>query len=1038
MEHFEPSAPFVSVEARDRLQWSERKTPSENVRKSSAFKGVFRCALDELKTGICPQVSGGHKKEIGPDLKTQRDYHGSDGIFSDPPEEKMARGNLHLHPTGPIRWLLTLAMIAAFGCPVSSAVSATPQTFKPAGRESHPAADQRPMASGDTALILSAGTCTGSVLNGTQYVALGGCTLSASGGTPPYTYSWSTSQSYAALVEGLVLNSSTGAITGTVYGQGGYVVNFIVTDSASNTADLQVTIAIAGNNTPQGGCTLFPSDSIFHTPVLGLPVDTSPAIDMSYYSSDTVWPGFGSTPLPQPNGIPYLYIPYNQALEPITTYQYQSYFTEGPWPWYATVEGTQNLSNATNYIGDGHSLLVQESGGGNPCQLWEMWTAQFTGTPYTNGPWSDGSNAYWQNLGSTGARAYEMPPQDNGTSDAAGLPITPLLVTYQEVAAGLVAHPIRFTLPHTLNYHIWPATAQAGYGSCTGGYEDGNGLLDQADPPTSCSSPSAPMGEIFRLKASVANPSCVSSSPQSAIVITALRDYGAILADNGGDHMFLIGTPDAGWNDNDLRCLEQLTFGDFEPVNVSSIIKVSNTTSYQTTSSTPAAATPTFSPGAGTYTSAQTVKISSATPDATIYYTTDGTMPGIGSTKYTAAIPVSASETIEAIAVATGFSQSNVGTAAYLIVNPAVLTSPKPGSTLTSSSAAFAWKSTGATGYSLWLGTTGPGAYNLYDSGETRATSVTVSGLPTNGGTIYARLHSSFGKVTVYSDSTYTAATLVSLTAPPAGSVLAGASVTFTWSAAAGASGYSLWLGSTGAGSYNLYDSHETTATSATANGLPTNGETIYARINTDFNGKALYADSTYKAATLAQSALTSPMPGSTLTGSTVTFSWSATAGVSGYSLWLGSTGVGSYNLYDSHETTATSATAKGLPTNGETIYARLNVIFNGVAQHVNYTYTAITQAAMSAQPVRQAVLVRSAATPGAGSTGTPDPTFLRQYFVRTARERLGAGTGGSTATLTRFATASENVGFGASLKRTRRIKLGTSSQGASPDSLHA
>jgi len=449
------------------------------------------------------------------------------------------------------------------------------------------------------------------------------------------------------------------------------------------------------------------------------------------------------------------------------------------------------------------------------------------------------------------------------------------------------------------------------------------------------------MGEIFRLKASVANPSCAASSPQSAVILTALRNYGAILADNGGDRMYLIGTPDAGWNDNDLRCLEQLTFGDFEPVNVSSLIKVSNTTSYQADSSTLVAATPTFSPAAGTYSSAQSVKISSTTPDSTIYYTTDETTPGTGSTKYTAAIPVSASETIEAIAVATGFSQSNVGTAQYLIVAPAVLTSPKPGSALTSSTAKFAWTSTGATGYSLWLGSTGVGSHNLYSSGETTATSVTASGLPTNGGTIYARLYSTFGKTTVHNDYTYTAATLAAMTSPAAGSVLAGANVTFTWSAAAGATGYSLWLGSTGAGSNNLYDSGETTKTSWTANGLPTNGEAIYARLYTNFNGKALYADYAYKAATLAQSALTSPAPGSTLTGSTVKFTWTTSSGASGYSLWLGSTGIGSNNLYDSGETTGTSATAKGLPTNGEKIYARLNINFNGVAQHVDYTYTA-------------------------------------------------------------------------------------------------
>ena len=81
-------------------------------------------------------------------------------------------------------------------------------------------------------------------------------------------------------------------------------------------------------------------------------------------------------------------------------------------------------------------------------------------------------------------------------------------------------------------------------------------------------------GEIYRLKATVATPACAATSPQAAIIITGFRDYGIILADNG-ETGGLIGTPDARWNDADLACLKSLTLGDFEPVNVSSLI-VSN------------------------------------------------------------------------------------------------------------------------------------------------------------------------------------------------------------------------------------------------------------------------------------------------------------------------------------------------------------------------------------------------------------------------------------------------------------------------------
>jgi hypothetical protein len=82
---------------------------------------------------------------------------------------------------------------------------------------------------------------------------------------------------------------------------------------------------------------------------------------------------------------------------------------------------------------------------------------------------------------------------------------------------------------------------------------------------------SGPMGEVYRLKASVATPACASTSPQANVIITAFRNYGIILADNGSSGG-LIGTPDARWNNNDLACLKSVLLSDFEPVNVSSIM----------------------------------------------------------------------------------------------------------------------------------------------------------------------------------------------------------------------------------------------------------------------------------------------------------------------------------------------------------------------------------------------------------------------------------------------------------------------------------
>jgi hypothetical protein len=123
-----------------------------------------------------------------------------------------------------------------------------------------------------------------------------------------------------------------------------------------------------------------------------------------------------------------------------------------------------------------------------------------------------------------------------------------------------------------LNYWVWPGTETAGVGSCSrGGTSIPTGsLLSQSAPPTSCTM-TGPPGEIYRLKASVATPACASTSPQAAIIIAGFRNYGIILCDNGMTGG-IIGTPDTRWNDNDLQCLTSLTLGDFEPVNVSSLM----------------------------------------------------------------------------------------------------------------------------------------------------------------------------------------------------------------------------------------------------------------------------------------------------------------------------------------------------------------------------------------------------------------------------------------------------------------------------------
>jgi hypothetical protein len=368
----------------------------------------------------------------------------------------------------------------------------------------------------------------------------------------------------------MTLNASTGAVSSALIGgQGTYTPVIVVTDSKNVQATQNVSFAINGSNAFLAN--IFPSSSIFHHRVdaasTNLPVDTSPAAAIySGYQPSTIKPFFGNNSnAPFPNGIPAIEVQWNQTNVAVTTTVYQSYFSSGPIPAYAPVEGTSNST------GDRHVLVYLESGNGNNPALYEMWQGI-----YNNGLWTDSSNALWPNVASNNLTA-----QGQGTSDAAGLPVGPLLVNADEVLGtgtpttpnGTVQHPIRFTVNHMLNYWVWPATQSAGVGSCTasgGGSIATESEISQATPPASCTM-TGPAGEIYRLKASIATPACAASSPQAAIIITAFRNYGIILADNG-DSGGLIGTPDARWNDTDLSCLTNLTLGDFEPVNVSGLM----------------------------------------------------------------------------------------------------------------------------------------------------------------------------------------------------------------------------------------------------------------------------------------------------------------------------------------------------------------------------------------------------------------------------------------------------------------------------------
>jgi serine protease len=280
----------------------------------------------------------------------------------------------------------------------------------------------------------------------------------------------------------------------------------------------------------------------------------------------------------------------------------------------------------------------------------------------------------------------------------------------------------------------------------------------------------------------------------------------------------------------------------------------------------------------------------------------------------------------------------------------AALTTPTPDTStpLTGTRVAFAWTPGNlATQYQFLIGNAGVGSSNLYSSGIVTATTETVSGLTANGQTLYVRLSSLLVNGTWQSsDYTYkasgspTAATLTTPT-PNTSTPLSGTSVVFSWEPGNIATNYEFWVG-TSAGSSNLYSSGNISATSATVSDLTSNGQKVYARLYSLINGAWKYSDYTYVAyGSPTPAKLTTPNPGSVLAGASVTFSWNPGNAAANFELYLGSTGVGSSNLYNSGSVAVTSETVNGLPVNSEKIYARLYWFVDGAWSYTDYTYTA-------------------------------------------------------------------------------------------------
>jgi hypothetical protein len=271
-------------------------------------------------------------------------------------------------------------------------------------------------------------------------------------------------------------------------------------------------------------CTILPATNVWNRRVDALPVRSDSATLMNRMGlTRYLHPDFGT------------YAGYGIPINPVTaatprspvTFTWPAESDAGPYP----IPAAPKIEGA-GAAGDRHILMIDTAA----CRLWELFAAQ-----KVSGVWRAGSGAIFD------LRSNALRPDGWTSADAAGLPIYPGLARYDEVAAGVIAHALRFTVPETRKAHIYPARHHA------------SSLTGASYPP---------MGLRLRLKASV---DISGYGPQSRVILRALKRYGMILADNGSAY-YVSGAPDPRWDDDDLHDLHGITGSMFEVVNTTGFV----------------------------------------------------------------------------------------------------------------------------------------------------------------------------------------------------------------------------------------------------------------------------------------------------------------------------------------------------------------------------------------------------------------------------------------------------------------------------------
>jgi len=269
----------------------------------------------------------------------------------------------------------------------------------------------------------------------------------------------------------------------------------------------------------QIGCPMYPPDNIWNRRITDAPLDANSQTYVSQMGpGDKLHADFGGL-----GGYRYTVTDGTDSNNEMTFGNSES--DRGPY---------RIPDNAVIEDGSDHHVLVMDRGN---CLVYELFAANHTG----QGQWSADAGAIFD------LRSNKLRPEGWTSADAAGTAILPGLVRFDEVNAGHITHALRFTTRHTRRAFVWPARHYA----------------------SSSSDPSLPpMGQRFRLKAGV---DLSGFSPQVRVILTALKEYGMILSDNGGN-WYVSGSVDSRWSGTLPAEMATLHGSDFEAVDVSGLM----------------------------------------------------------------------------------------------------------------------------------------------------------------------------------------------------------------------------------------------------------------------------------------------------------------------------------------------------------------------------------------------------------------------------------------------------------------------------------